>query len=214
MKKLTFKQIEIIGAVFGIFFGSLLHFLYDWTHIIPIGLFSAVNESPWEHLKLYFFPILIFLVVEWFWVSDKRKLLFAKVAQMVLGMIFIEAFFYTYTGAFGFESIWVDIFSFALAMILGYMMSYVIIKIPAQTHFPAWLLGVFIAILLFFFGFATFYPPQLPIFRDKNTGNYGLVVKSDVNNPVACTMEAKLCPDGSSVGRQGPNCEFSACPVN
>ena len=27
-----------------------------------------------------------------------------------------------------------------------------------------------------------------------------------------CTMEAKMCPDGSSVGRSGPNCEFSACP--
>lgn len=29
---------------------------------------------------------------------------------------------------------------------------------------------------------------------------------------VACTMEAKVCPDGSAVGRQGPNCEFAACP--
>ncbi len=29
---------------------------------------------------------------------------------------------------------------------------------------------------------------------------------------VACTMEAKICPDGSSVGRQGPNCEFAPCP--
>lgn len=28
----------------------------------------------------------------------------------------------------------------------------------------------------------------------------------------ACTMEAKLCPDGSAVGRTGPNCEFAACP--
>lgn len=28
----------------------------------------------------------------------------------------------------------------------------------------------------------------------------------------ACTMEAKICPDGSSVGRTGPNCEFSPCP--
>lgn len=27
-----------------------------------------------------------------------------------------------------------------------------------------------------------------------------------------CTMEAKLCHDGSSVGRSGPNCEFAACP--
>lgn len=29
---------------------------------------------------------------------------------------------------------------------------------------------------------------------------------------VACTEEAKLCPDGSYVGRTGPNCEFTACP--
>ena len=29
---------------------------------------------------------------------------------------------------------------------------------------------------------------------------------------VACTMEAKLCPDGSAVARTGPNCEFAACP--
>ncbi len=30
---------------------------------------------------------------------------------------------------------------------------------------------------------------------------------------VACTMEAKMCPDGSSVGRTGPQCEFAACPT-
>ena len=28
----------------------------------------------------------------------------------------------------------------------------------------------------------------------------------------ACTLEAKLCPDGSYVGRQPPNCEFAPCP--
>ncbi|MBI5457781.1 PKD domain-containing protein [Candidatus Kaiserbacteria bacterium] len=28
----------------------------------------------------------------------------------------------------------------------------------------------------------------------------------------ACTMEAKICPDGTAVGRTGPNCEFAACP--
>lgn len=33
-----------------------------------------------------------------------------------------------------------------------------------------------------------------------------------LSHPKACTMEAKLCPDGSSVGRTGPNCEFAECP--
>lgn len=28
----------------------------------------------------------------------------------------------------------------------------------------------------------------------------------------ACTTEAKICPDGSGVGRTGPNCEFTPCP--
>jgi hypothetical protein len=35
---------------------------------------------------------------------------------------------------------------------------------------------------------------------------------SEVKNTV-CTMEAKLCPDGSSVGRSGPRCEFAPCPT-
>ncbi|MFA6593746.1 MAG: DUF333 domain-containing protein [Candidatus Buchananbacteria bacterium] len=30
----------------------------------------------------------------------------------------------------------------------------------------------------------------------------------------ACTLEAKICPDGSAVGRSGPNCEFAQCPVS
>ncbi len=30
---------------------------------------------------------------------------------------------------------------------------------------------------------------------------------------VFCTQEAKLCPDGSYVGRKGPKCEFEACPT-
>lgn len=39
--------------------------------------------------------------------------------------------------------------------------------------------------------------------------------KKDTANPdgaTACTEEAKVCPDGSSVSRQGPDCEFAACP--
>jgi hypothetical protein len=38
--------------------------------------------------------------------------------------------------------------------------------------------------------------------------------QSDINQePVACTMDAKICADGSAVGRSGPNCEFAACPL-
>jgi hypothetical protein len=43
-------------------------------------------------------------------------------------------------------------------------------------------------------------------------GYYFLQAKSPAQK--TCTMEAKVCPDGSSVGRSGPNCEFSLCPAS
>ncbi|MFA6511948.1 MAG: hypothetical protein WCV86_02395 [Patescibacteria group bacterium] len=51
---------------------------------------------------------------------------------------------------------------------------------------------------------------QLPSMT--NTGNTNTVNVVVNANTVACTEEAKLCPDGSAVGRTGPNCEFAACP--
>ncbi len=46
------------------------------------------------------------------------------------------------------------------------------------------------------------------------TGGFYFYKNSNpVNRKVACTLEAKLCPDGSSVGRSGPNCEFAPCPI-
>jgi len=44
---------------------------------------------------------------------------------------------------------------------------------------------------------------------------FGQETVSPTSTPAtACTMEAKLCPDGSYVGRTGPNCEFSDCPIS
>lgn len=43
-------------------------------------------------------------------------------------------------------------------------------------------------------------------------GSYALFAGGK-NNTVACTQEAKICPDGSSVGRTGPDCEFTQCPL-
>ena len=44
-------------------------------------------------------------------------------------------------------------------------------------------------------------------------GSVYFLNKPQTPNFISCTMEAKLCPDGSYVGRTGPNCEFEQCPV-
>ena len=58
---------------------------------------------------------------------------------------------------------------------------------------------VLVGVLGFFVGANYANAPDTP---DSGIGNGG----------VACTLEAKICPDGSAVGRIGPNCEFAPCP--
>lgn len=61
--------------------------------------------------------------------------------------------------------------------------------------------GFFLAVLILGIIFYFMYPtPQTYDGADEPGG-------------VACTMEAKQCPDGSYVGRQGPKCEFAPCPI-
>lgn len=65
MKK-SLKFWQIGGFVFTAIAGVLLHFLYDWTNqSIIVASFSAVNESIWEHMKLLFFPMFVFALIEY-----------------------------------------------------------------------------------------------------------------------------------------------------
>jgi len=49
----------------------------------------------------------------------------------------------------------------------------------------------------------------LPPLIDTDTPTIG-----DDGSGVVCTADAKICPDGTGVGRVGPNCEFAPCPGN
>lgn len=46
-------------------------------------------------------------------------------------------------------------------------------------------------------------------FLYRNMLERNMVPQPEAN---ACTLDAKVCPDGSSVGRVAPSCEFAACP--
>lgn len=79
---------------------------------------------------------------------------------------------------------------------------------PSQKPFVSTALVVFIMILLTAFSYFVGYKRG----ELKNAGPNVEVLPSPPLER-ACTLEAKICPDGSSVGRTGPNCEFSACPT-
>ena len=94
--------------------GTLLHFTYDLSGGNKIvGAFSAVNESTWEHLKLIFFPMILFSVFEYFLAKDKGNcFISSKVLGTISGMILIVALFYTLTGITGAELGFINIIIF------------------------------------------------------------------------------------------------------
>lgn len=58
------------------------------------------------------------------------------------------------------------------------------------------------------------YPPALDSVDIEGVFSVtdSLMILGDEDEPYACDADAKLCSDGSYVGRQGPECEFAACP--
>lgn len=56
--------------------------------------------------------------------------------------------------------------------------------------------------------------PTIEIFSTITPTPHEIYDPPPTDEAFFCTMDAKLCPDGSSVGRQGPNCEFAPCPGN
>ena len=109
-----FRRSVWIGFLWSIVFGTVLHFLYGWTgENRVVGLYAAISESPWEHLKLLFFPVLVYTVWEYIWVGHRWKgYILTRAEGALLGMLTITALFYTYTGICGRHWLWADILTF------------------------------------------------------------------------------------------------------
>lgn len=100
---MNIKKSSIISFLFVSILGTLLHFTYDWSGQNPIvGIFSAQNESTWEHLKLLFFPMLFLTIIQCL-ISSKLSPDFIqnRTIGIVSGMLFITVVFYTTWGITG-----------------------------------------------------------------------------------------------------------------
>lgn len=167
---------ELVGMIFIIIIGSVLHFTFEWSGNQPIvGLFSAVNESVWEHLKLAFWPALLFAIIEY---PTLKKMVnnftFAKTVGTYLMVFIIPVIFYSYTSVTGKSIFAIDISTFVVAVIIGQLLSYKLLmyrKLPGNFNRVSLIALILLGLAFVLF---TFYPPQLPIFKDPITGRYGL----------------------------------------
>ena len=168
---------QLGGFLFVCAAGTALHFLYQWSgESVAAAPFAAVNESVWEHMKLLFWPMLL-------WAGAERAVLGgysrgfwpAKALGTLLGLALIPALSYTYTGALDVSVMWVDIAIFFVAAAAAFLAETRMLARDWRCRGGARASALVLLLLLSAaFVLCTFVPPRVPLFRDPVTGFYGL----------------------------------------
>ncbi len=174
MNKSKIKNYQIVSTIFVCILGTLLHFTYDFFgQNMIIASFSAVNESVWEHLKLLFFPMLLSTIIGYFYTEkNTSNFLCSKTLGIITSIVFIIIFFYTYTGIIGKSIVFIDIASFFIAVILGEYLAYKLMTNHFKCNNTVAIL--ILTILLICFVVFTYFPPNIELFKDPVTNQYGI----------------------------------------
>ena len=166
---------QFVGFVAVSFFGVLLHFLYDWTNITFTALFSAVNESTWEHMKLIFFPMFFFSLIQSAFIGKEYENFWCiKLRGIIIGLVLVPVMFYTIRGVAGPTPDWVNIAIFFVAVLIAFIYEtkqFLKDTAMCKSSFSAFIVLCLIAVLFIIF---TFIPPQIPLFQDPIAGGFGI----------------------------------------
>lgn len=154
--------------------GSMMHFVYEWSGELSIvGLIAPVNESVWEHMKLIFWPSLLWWAIGYLYIKKRHQIaasqwFYSAAAGLYVGPLFIAAFYYTYTGAFGIHSLLVDILSFFLGVAAAQLIALHVYRYAETSKLS--LIFAVIAMILFgaVFIICTLAPPSIPLFIDPS----------------------------------------------
>ena len=166
---------QAAGFAVATFGGTILHFLYDWTGgSILVSPFSGVNESIWEHMKLLFWPLFLFALVQRPFFKEQETYWCVKLTEILLGLVLIPVLFYTYNGVFGKSPDWVNIAIFYITALIFFLFERLAFRNGwLQCRHPRLAFAAICLIGMLFVAF-TFAPPQIPLFQDPLTGTYGI----------------------------------------
>lgn len=155
--------------------GTLLHFLYDWldgaTWIAP---FSGVNESTWEHMKLLFWPMFVFAIIQSFFFRDREDFWCVKLRGILLGLALIPIIFYTYNGVIGKSPDWINIAIFFISAAAAYIYETRLFNSEKANCKSSKLAFAVLCVIGLMFAVFTFRTPKIGIFLDPIASSYGI----------------------------------------
>lgn len=166
---------QIVGFIFTSILGTFLHFLFDLTGgSVFAALFSAVNESIWEHMKLIFYPMVLFAMIEYrAWGKEIPDFWCIKLKGITLGLVLIPLIYYMYTGILGVNADWFNVTIFFIAAAAAYYLETRLFTSDHSCVLGGRLAVVLLCLIAVVFTVLTFLPPRIPFFKDPLTGTYG-----------------------------------------
>ncbi len=177
MNKRLFKILEISGVFVIYLIASLLHFVYDLSNgsVLSI-LFGAVNESVWEHIKIFAVGYVFWAMVELLIIKPPfKKFVVAKTISLYFLSVSIPAFFYFYNLFTSDAILILDLLSAAVFLALAQYFSYCLTtnENSISDYFPVALMLLMLYFVMFFS--FTVFPPKIDLFKDPVTGMYGII---------------------------------------
>ena len=164
-------------------FGSVLHFLFDWTkHNRFVALFSAVNESYWEHIKIAIWPVFL-LQITLFSLGGYQVPSFAPAATVALYSIPVSmvGLVFLYKSVTKRNILWLDISIFFVCIAIAQSIFVLVLEQLEPTAGTVVMAGLFLLGLVVAFLLFTFRPPKEPdVFLDPIRNDYGLKAHPDL----------------------------------
>lgn len=179
MNERKFRILEIVGIAIIYLIATFLHFVYDLSGGSTLSiLFGSVNESVWEHIKIFAVGYVVWALIEILWIKPPfKKFVTAKTVSLYFLSISIIVFFYTYNLFTEEPILIVDLLSSFVFVALSQYISY---RLTVSDNKIADYFAVAVALLMtyfvMFFSF-TVYPPKIDLFKDPVTGMYGIIEK-------------------------------------
>lgn len=166
-----------IISIIGLFLISFLaHFLYDWFPNKFTSIFFPVNESIWEHQKMTFTNYMLFGIIEYFLLKDKKinnfffSLLISSIITILIVVgIFTPVFYLMSTK----DNIFITLGIYLFGIIIGKYVQYRLLQ-KKEYKILNIISIILIPIIFTVFGILTYYPLQNGLFYDYNEQKYGL----------------------------------------
>jgi len=168
-------SIVIISVV-----GTIAHFIYEISnHNKIVGLFGAVNESTWEHIKIALTATFLWSLVDGFIYGINPNYFLAKLLSILIIIFFMPVLFYGYRFFFKKDNAFINILIFYLVIITSQLLFYHFLKLNAVNF-----IGQYISCLGTFITFGaymtlTLMPLKNFLFKDPITNEYGFEGHTD-----------------------------------